>query len=111
MAHADVNHPDRRVRWRARNAAKDRAHRMVENHIRQLKRRGLPLPVCQVEAPHECKGAIHAMHHDYERPLDVVWACASWHIKDHWEREWSLGRTVDGKRIVAKSRTIIIEEV
>src|SRR5262245_13050935 len=111
--HADINHPDRRVRWRARNAKKDAAHRQVENFIRSLTRRNLPLPTCQMQAshPHECKGQIHAMHHDYDRPLDVVWACASWHIKDHWQNDWSAVDPDTGKRLVYINRTIVIEEV
>lgn len=106
--HADINSSDRRIRWRARNAEKDAAHRQVESFIRSLKRRNLPLPECQITTPHECKGSIHAMHHDYSRPLDVVWACASWHIKDHWQNEWSARR--NGKTVVYQTRTIVIEE-
>src|SRR6185295_5878292 len=108
MAHADINSPDRRKRWRARNAEKDAAHRAVESFVRSLKRRGLPLPTCQITEPHECKGLVHAMHHDYARPLDVVWACASWHIKDHWTNDWSSVDPATGKRTVYLSRVVVV---
>jgi hypothetical protein len=110
--HADPNSADRRARWRARNADKDAAHRAVENFIRRLKRANLPLPTCQMQqtVPHVCKGSIHAMHHDYTRPLDVVWACASWHITDHWENQWRAERA-SGKALVYINRTIVVEEV
>lgn len=111
--HADINSPDRRKRWRARNAEKDSAHRAVESFIKSLKRRNLPLPTCEMQAthPHTCKGLIHAMHHDYSRPLDVVWACASYHIKDHWQNDWRATNPVNGRALIYRSRTIVIEEV
>lgn len=91
MAHATIDSTDKRKRWRARNPEKDRAHRIVENYVRRLKRAGLPLPTCEFAAAdpsHVCKGKIHAMHHDYAKPLEVRWGCNSAHIIEHWETEW-----------------------
>lgn len=111
MGHADPAAADKRKRWRARNPEKDRAHRAVENFVRTLKRRGLPLPTCKItslDPSHVCKGAVHAMHHDYSRPLDVEWACGSWHISHHWETQWRAER--NGKAIHYLNRTIVLEE-
>lgn len=109
MAHADINSSDRRKRWRARNVEKDAAHRAVENFVRSLKTRGLPLPTCQVTEPHECTGKIHAHHTDYSRPLDVIWMCDSWHITQHWENNWRAERA-NGKRVIYHTRVTVIEE-
>lgn len=111
MAHADINSPDRRIRWRARNAQKDAAHRAIENLVRGLKRRGEPLPTCKVletDPTHVCTGLVHAMHHDYSKPLDVEWACAGWHISEHWQTEWREQRA-NGTIRVHVIKHIIIE--
>lgn len=109
--HADTQDPDARKRWRARNPDKDRAHREVEYFIRRLKRANLPLPTCKIkelDTFHICKGSVHAMHHDYSRPLDVEWACGSWHISDHWQRQWLADR--NGKAIIYLSQTKVLTE-
>lgn len=108
MAHADPTAKDRRIRWRAANPQKDAAHRAVESFKRALKRRGLPMPSCQITEPHTCTGRVHAHHTDYSRPLDVVWMCDSWHITQHWTNQWRAERA--GKKLVYIQTTTVVEE-
>jgi hypothetical protein len=104
---ADIDSPDSRKAWRARNPEKDRAHRVVEFYIRRLRRAGLPMPTCEVEG---CThgGKIQAHHTDYSRPLDVVWLCPHHHISGHWNESWREQR--GGKAITMIRRTIEITE-
>ena len=113
MAHADINSSDRRIRWRARNAQKDAAHRAVENFVRALRRRGLSLPNCQCcdKTEDELKAVekkIHAHHTDYSRPLDVLWLCDTCHITQHWENSWRAER--EGKKLLYIQTTTVVSE-
>jgi hypothetical protein len=88
MGHAHADSADKRKRWRARNADKDRAHRVVENYVRRLKRAGLAKPACSVAGCGRCDTQAH--HTDYAKPLEVVWYCATHHIADvHWNGNWA----------------------
>jgi hypothetical protein len=89
MARAALDATDARKRWRARNEAKDRAHRLVEFYVRRLRRAGLPKPSCA-----QCGAAerTQAHHHDYDRPLDVTWLCPTCHISGHWANGWRVQR-------------------
>lgn len=94
---------DRRERWRARQPEKCQAHRAVEYFVRRLRRRGLPLPNCEscgrTEAEAKDVGqTIQAHHVDYAKPLDVVWLCASCHVRGHWSSSWRQER--NGKAVV-----------
>lgn len=116
MAHADVNSPDKRKAWRARNPEKDAAHRAVESFVRQLKRRGLPKPDCeccgksdaQSRAAHAKGHGTQAHHTDYSRPLDVTWLCPNCHITGHWNSSWRADRA--GKIVRYITRTTVVEE-
>lgn len=64
--------------WIERNADKRAAHVILGNAIRNGR----------VTKPEECEkcganGRIHGHHHDYTRPLEVKWLCASCHTKEH----------------------------
>lgn len=108
MPHADINSPDRRVRWRARNPEKDRAHRIVEQAIKTGK---LVRQPCYVK---KCPNKAHAHHHDYKKPLEIdKWACAVHHIVDHWREQWREQRTIEGRSanvMVIRETTVIEEE-
>lgn len=66
-------------RWNRLNPKGYKAHYVVHNAIRdgKLKRQYS----CQ-----SCgsKNNIHAHHHDYSTPLDVVWLCAACHAKEKY---------------------------
>jgi hypothetical protein len=68
-------------RWRERNPEKVKAHWTVSNAIRYGKLKRQP---CQ-----ECGNPkSHAHHHDYNKPLDVIWLCHPCHWKMHgWVKQ------------------------
>ena len=67
-----------RKKWTQQNPEKRAAHLILNNRLRSG----------QIEKPSNCQdcgasGRIHGHHHDYTRPLDVEWLCASCHAKRH----------------------------
>ena len=70
-------HESRR-KWVQQNPEKRAAHVILNNRLRNG----------QINKPDNCEdcgsgGRIHGHHHDYTRPLDVEWLCASCHAKRH----------------------------
>ena len=62
--------------WTKRNKDKTRAHQMLNYHMRKAHIPKLPCKIC---------GDINAIahHHDYSKPLDVVWLCRKHHAEEH----------------------------
>lgn len=65
-------------RWRAANPEKYRAQNAANNALRDGK----------LEAKEACERCgstfgVHKHHHDYGRPLDVLWLCAMCHHRGH----------------------------
>lgn len=74
----------RRARkWLAANGHKRRAHCAVNNAVRDGR----------LEKPDHCErcksvGPVQAHHHDYDKPLDVVWVCTACHGLEHRSDDW-----------------------
>lgn len=64
--------------YRARNAAKYKAHTMVNNAMSAGKLEKQPCEVCG-------DTRVHAHHDDYTKPLEVRWLCAAHHRQWHVE--------------------------
>jgi hypothetical protein len=62
--------------WRAKFPEKYKAHNRLNNSLRDGKIKKLPCAVCG-------DPRVHAHHHDYSKPLDVVWLCALHHHRGH----------------------------
>lgn len=68
-----------RIKWLALNQVKRHAHIKVGNAVRDGK---LEKPnACQVCGTTERR--LHGHHHDYSKPLDVVWVCPPCHREFH----------------------------
>lgn len=65
----------RRMRWRAKNPHKTRAHQVLNYAVKRgiIKRK--PCEVCGK------KEKIHGHHNDYSKPLEVNWLCAEHHAQ------------------------------
>lgn len=61
--------------WRLANKDKRRAHRAVEWAVKTGKLTRTP---CHCGATE-----VQAHHHDYAKPLDVVWLCSACHGREH----------------------------
>jgi hypothetical protein len=69
-----------RKRWEAKAPEKKAANIILNNAVRDGK----------IEKPAFCSvcgasGRIHGHHHDYTKPLDVIWCCARCHRQFHKE--------------------------
>lgn len=64
----------RLARWR--HPDKDRARRVLTYHVRTGKLTKQPCAVCG-------SSQVEAHHHDYAKPLDVVWLCRVHHRMEH----------------------------
>lgn len=69
-----------RDRWVSKNALKHDAHESLNRAVRSG----------QILKPYACSicdsiGRIHGHHHDYTKPLLVIWCCASCHKALHAE--------------------------
>lgn len=76
--------PERRVksmenarRWNAQNIDGYRAHYTVSNAVRDGRLKRKPCEACGSGE------RVHAHHHDYAKPLDVTWLCATCHHRHH----------------------------
>lgn len=75
-----------RAAWRDRNSHKRRAQNVVNNAIRDLR----------IAKPKDCERCgeaptthnLQAHHHDYTKPLDVVWLCTKCHGLEHRAPGW-----------------------
>jgi protein-arginine kinase activator protein McsA len=68
----------RRKSYRAKYPDKYRATNAVNNALRDGK----------IERPDACQlcgndAHLHAHHHDYDKPLEIVWVCARCHMRHH----------------------------
>lgn len=63
-------------RWARNNPEKRKAHVIVGHAIRSGKLVKLPCEACGSERS-------EAHHHDYSKPLDVVWLCRACHGEIH----------------------------
>lgn len=62
--------------WSERNKEKTRAHSLLNYHLRKCHVQKLPCAICGNK-----KALAH--HHDYSKPLDVVWLCRTHHAEEH----------------------------
>ena len=67
-----------RKKWQEQNPEKRAAHVLLYSRIRSGE-------VIKPEICEKCGsgGKIHGHHHDYTKPLDVVWLCPLCHAKEH----------------------------
>lgn len=65
-----------KIKWINRNPIKRKAHLEVWNALRTGKLKKQPCLICG-----DLKA--HAHHHDYNKPLNVVWLCAKHHYEQH----------------------------
>lgn len=63
---------------RSRKLHKDKANARNKTQTAIRSGRLVPMPCEHCGAPYK-----HAHHEDYSRPLDVIWLCASCHVKRH----------------------------
>jgi len=63
-------------RWIDRNKEKHAAHWAIRNAIKRGKMQQKPCEKCGAQKA-------HAHHHDYSKPLDVVWLCPPHHKQAH----------------------------
>lgn len=66
-------------KYRLNNPDKYRANSIISNAIR--KGELIKQDYCSICGAKDVK--IHGHHHDYSKPLDVVWCCATCHSKIH----------------------------
>ena len=75
-----LGHPERsaeiKKNWMENNDLKRKAHNAVSNAVRNGKLIKMPCQVCG-----NPKSEAH--HHDYSKPLDVVWLCDFHHKQEH----------------------------
>jgi uncharacterized LabA/DUF88 family protein len=72
------NYTDIMLVWRKNNKEKIKVSQRVRYAIKKgLITKPLQCSICGRES------RIHAHHEDYEKPLDVIWVCASCHKKIH----------------------------
>ena len=62
--------------WAKRNRIKSRAHARLNQSLKLGKITKLPCSVCG-----DTNSLAH--HHDYSKPLDVVWLCRTHHAEEH----------------------------
>lgn len=65
-------------RWRERNKEKAKAHGMLAYAIK----------LGRIIKPKNCEHCgeekkLHGHHHDYSKPLDVIWLCVPCHKEEH----------------------------
>lgn len=61
--------------YRKKNPLKNAAHQLVSKAVRTGKLYPMPCIVCGEDA--------EAHHHDYDKPLDVIWLCPAHHKQLH----------------------------
>ena len=74
-----------RLLLKAKNRKRNRPHERARDTLSKAVKRG------HIKKPNKCsdcgfvldKKKIHGHHHDYSKPLDVVWLCRSCHWKLH----------------------------
>jgi hypothetical protein len=71
-----ARHAEHTKAWAQRNPEKRKAHSAVANALRDGKIERNPCEVCGGEN-------VQAHHHDYSKPLDVVWLCSAHHAQHH----------------------------
>lgn len=64
--------------YKKSNPEKTKARWTVHNHLRNGRLKRLPCQKCGAKK-------VHAHHHDYSKPLDVIWLCALCHSREHHE--------------------------
>ena len=69
-----------RKRWEAKAPEKKAANIILNNAVRDGK---IEKPACCSVCGASCR--IHGHHHDYTKPLDVIWCCARCHRQFHKE--------------------------
>lgn len=67
-------------RYRIENEEKYKAHRAVNNAVRDKRLQKAACVICGDEP-------VHGHHDNYERPLDVVWLCPAHHKERHLSLE------------------------
>lgn len=72
-------HHEYDLRYRLKYKEKNKAHRMLNNYVRDGKIIRKPCQVCGNE-----KSQGH--HEDYSKPLDVIWLCAKHHTELHTKK-------------------------
>jgi ribosomal protein S27AE len=84
--------------WRRRNPEKVAAHYKVNWAIRTG--RLVRQDCCRCGA-----SRAHAHHHDYAKPLDVMWLCSQCHRREHgFDWEWIFSQPVPVRRHPVKRR-------
>jgi len=77
-ARNDGRHTEYTREWRERNPEKYKAHMALNNALARGKlSRGTECDTCGDP------GKLHAHHHDYSKPLKVVWLCPKCHKAEH----------------------------
>lgn len=71
-----ARHAELTKAWAQRNPEKRKAHNAVANALRDGKIERKPCELCGDEN-------VQAHHHDYSKPLDVVWLCHAHHVQHH----------------------------
>jgi hypothetical protein len=73
---ARAKHRENARQYRARNPEKVRAHNAVRHAVKMGRLQRTGCAVCGA-------GNAHAHHHDYTKPLDVIWLCKTHHADEH----------------------------
>ena len=65
-----------RKKWRANNRHKIKAHTLINKALKNGTMQKKPCRICgEIES--------EAHHHDYTKPLDVIWLCRKHHVEAH----------------------------
>ena len=99
-------HPDKVLESRIKQCAKKPTHKNAYKCVEMAVKSGvMDKPhVCSICGRPDTEKRIEAHHHDYTKPLDVIWLCSVCHDKaDQLKREY------EGGRVSAVAKSVVMK--